>query len=212
MTLTWSSVVDGGPDRSSRGRWLIVPDVCKECSSKRIHCSKVHGSYHPRPRTIGRANSTKIPSPRIDPGERPTDPGWRGKEGTASGIKNKEGAQSLGKKKTLTFFPWRHTTAARRKSRMMTEVEIRRPKAGCATRPIAQTGPAIGMRAGTWLVAKTRKSTAGWCFFAPRSNRESANNETTTTTRHPEPELRDPRPDPSDDRPRELASSLFERH
>ena len=25
-----------------------------------------------------------------------TDPGWREKEGTASGIKNKEGAQSLG--------------------------------------------------------------------------------------------------------------------
>ena len=123
-------------------------------------------------------------------GPRPTDPGWRGKEGTASGIKNKEGAQSLGKK-TLTFFPWRHTTAARRESRM-TEVEIRRPKAGCATRPIAQTGPAIGMRAGTWLVAKTRKSTAGWCFFAPRSNREIANNETTTTTTHPE--LRDPGP------------------
>ena len=42
-----------------------------------------------------RENSTKIPSPRIDPGERPTGPGWRGKEGTASGVKNKEGAQSL---------------------------------------------------------------------------------------------------------------------
>ena len=38
----------------------------------------------------------------------------------------------------------------------------------------------------------------------------STNNETTTTTRHPE--LRDPRPDPSDDRYRELARSLFERH
>ena len=155
-----------------------------------------------------RANATEIPSPRIDPGERPTDPGSRGKEGAASRIKNKEGAQSLGKK-TLTFFPWRHTTAARCESRM-TEVEIRWPKAGCATRPIAQTGPATRMRAGTWLVAKTRKSTAGWGFFAPHSNRESANNETTTTTRHPE--LRDPRPDPPDDRSRELARSLFERH
>ena len=51
-----------------------------------------------------RANSTKIPSPRIDLGGQPTDPGWRGKEGTASGIKNNEGAQSLGKK-TITFFP-----------------------------------------------------------------------------------------------------------
>ena len=30
----------------------------------------------------------RIPSPRIDPGERPMDLGWRGKEGTASGIKD----------------------------------------------------------------------------------------------------------------------------
>ena len=55
-------------------------------------------------RSHGIANSTKIPSPRIDLGGQPTDPGWRGKEGTASGIKNNEGAQSLGKK-TITFFP-----------------------------------------------------------------------------------------------------------
>ena len=59
VTLTWSSVVDGRPDRSSRGRWLIVPDVCKECSSKITHCSKVHGSYHPR--TIGPGSFTRRP-------------------------------------------------------------------------------------------------------------------------------------------------------
>ena len=41
----------------------------------------------------------------------------------------------------------------------------------------------------------------------------SANNKTTTTTaRHPEPELRDPLPDSSDDRSRGMACSLFERH
>ena len=99
-----------------------------------------------RPNPSSRANSTKIPSPRIDLGGQPTDPGWRGKEGTASGIKNNEGAQSLGKK-TITFFPWRHTTAARRETRMA-EVEIRRSEAGRATEPIAQIRPAIGMRAG----------------------------------------------------------------
>ena len=52
VALTSSSVVDGRPDRPSRGRWRIVPDVCRECSLNRIHCSKVHGSYlsrTPRP-------------------------------------------------------------------------------------------------------------------------------------------------------------------
>ena len=48
VALTWSSVVDGRPDRPSRGRLRIVPDVCTQCSSKSIHCLKVHGSYHPR--------------------------------------------------------------------------------------------------------------------------------------------------------------------
>jgi hypothetical protein len=51
VALTWPSVFGGRPDRPSRGRRRIVPDVCKECSSKSTHCSKVHGSYHP-PRTI----------------------------------------------------------------------------------------------------------------------------------------------------------------
>ena len=59
VALTWSSVVDGRPDRPSRGRRRIVPDVCRECSSKSIHCSKVHGSYHPR--TIGLDSFTRRP-------------------------------------------------------------------------------------------------------------------------------------------------------
>ena len=58
VTLTWSSVVDGRPDRPSRGRRRIVPDVCRECSSKSIHCSKVHSSYHPR--TIGLGSFTYL--------------------------------------------------------------------------------------------------------------------------------------------------------
>ena len=53
VALTWSSVVNGRPDRPSRGRRRIVPDVCRECSSKSIHCSKVHGSYHPRAIGLG---------------------------------------------------------------------------------------------------------------------------------------------------------------
>ena len=60
VALAWSSVVDGRPDRpSSRGRRRIVPDVCRECSSKSIHYSKVNGSYHPR--TIGPGRFTRRP-------------------------------------------------------------------------------------------------------------------------------------------------------
>ena len=59
VALTWSSVVDGRPDRPSRGRRRIVSDVCRECSSKSTHCSKVHGSYHPR--TIGLDSFTRRP-------------------------------------------------------------------------------------------------------------------------------------------------------
>ena len=59
VALKWSSVVDGRPDRPPRGRRRIVPDVCGECSSKSIHCSKVHGSYHLR--TIGLGSFTRRP-------------------------------------------------------------------------------------------------------------------------------------------------------
>ena len=67
------------------------------------------------------------PSPRIDPGERPR---------IRAGVEKKEQQAELNIKKvrshckkTLIFFPWRHTTAGKRESRM-TEAEIRRPKAG----------------------------------------------------------------------------------
>ena len=59
VMLTWPSVVDGRPDRPSRGRRRIVPDVCRERSSKSTHCSKMHGSYHPR--TIGLGSFTRRP-------------------------------------------------------------------------------------------------------------------------------------------------------
>ena len=50
-----------------------------------------------------RANLTKNPSPRIDPGERPADPGWNGKRGTTSRKKNEANPQSLGQENPLFF-------------------------------------------------------------------------------------------------------------
>ena len=71
-TLTSPSVVDGRPDRPSRGRWRIVSDVCRECSLKSIHCSKLHDSYlsrTPRPDKFTR------PSVRTRRGNHPAPPG-----------------------------------------------------------------------------------------------------------------------------------------
>jgi hypothetical protein len=58
------------------------------------------------PQTIARtgANLTKIPSPRKNPAQRPTDPGRRGKEGLKGGIKKEPNAQALCRK-NLDFFP-----------------------------------------------------------------------------------------------------------
>ena len=39
---------------------------------------------------LTRANLTKNPSPRIDPGESPADAGWNGKRGTTSRKKTKQ--------------------------------------------------------------------------------------------------------------------------
>ena len=59
VALTWSSVVDDRPDRPSRAGRRHRRNVWCECSSKSIHCSKVHGSYHPR--TIGLGSFTRRP-------------------------------------------------------------------------------------------------------------------------------------------------------
>ena len=66
--------------------------------------------------TENRANSTKIPSPRKNPAERPTDPGRRGKEGSKGGIKKEPNAQALCRK-NLDFFPDDRQTPARREAR-----------------------------------------------------------------------------------------------
>ena len=55
------------------------------------------------PALLVRANLTKNPSPRIDPGERPVDPGWNGKRGTTSKKKKKANPQSLGRKNRHFF-------------------------------------------------------------------------------------------------------------
>ena len=59
VALTWSSVVDDRPDRSSQTGRRHRRNVWCECSSKSTHCSKVHGSYHPR--TIGLDSFTRRP-------------------------------------------------------------------------------------------------------------------------------------------------------
>ena len=69
-----------------------------------------------RGRPPARANSTKNPSPRIDPRERPADPGWNGKEGTKARIKKEPNAQVL-RRKTSILPPDDRQTPARRKAR-----------------------------------------------------------------------------------------------
>ena len=72
VALTWPSMVDGRPDRPSRGRWRIVPDVCRECSLKSIHCSKVHDSYLSR---TPRPDKFTWPSGRTRRGNHPAPSG-----------------------------------------------------------------------------------------------------------------------------------------
>ena len=59
VTLTYASVVDGRPDWPSRAGRRHRRNVWCECSSKSTHCSKVHGSYHPR--TTGPGSFTRRP-------------------------------------------------------------------------------------------------------------------------------------------------------
>ena len=96
----------------------------------------------------------------------------------------------------------------------MPEVEPQRPEAGSTTDPIAPTEPAVGMRTGRWLAdsrPKNKKQSRRPFFVCAPHRTRSTNNETTTTARRPEPELRGPRPDPSDGRrSRKLARSLVE--
>ena len=84
-------------------------------SSERRHSSAQIAPVS-RPSPNIRANSTRNPSPRIDPRERPADPGWNGKEGTKARIKKEPNAQVLCRK-SLDFFPDNRQTPARREAR-----------------------------------------------------------------------------------------------
>ena len=72
VTLTWSSVVDGRPDRPSRAGRRHRSNVCCEWSSKSVCCSKVHGSYLAR--TTRRDKFTR-PSVRTRRGSHPAPSG-----------------------------------------------------------------------------------------------------------------------------------------
>ena len=74
--------------------------------------------------TGSRGNSTKIPSPRMGPAERPTDPGRRGKEGSKGGIKKRtKRAGAMPKKNDFFQTTGRHPPGARRET---TEVKTRK--------------------------------------------------------------------------------------
>ena len=158
--------------------------------------------------SVARANSTKNPSPRIDPRERPADPGWNGKEGTKARIKKEPNAQVLCRK-NLDFFPDNRQTPARREARNHRSEDAKMlgpPPCGPQRTGRADQRGARGDAHRDRNPQNPRRPVLLCATQRPRS----ANNKTKTMTRHPE--LRDPRSDPSDDRYRELARSLFERH
>ena len=69
VALTWSSVVDGRPDRPSRGRRRIVPGVCRqrECSSNLkeyplLESARFVPPSHHRPRQLYSAARLDTPS------------------------------------------------------------------------------------------------------------------------------------------------------
>ena len=72
VTLTWSSVVDGRPDRPSRAGRRHRSNVCCEWSLKSVCCSKVHDSYLAR--TPRRDKFTR-PSVRTRRGNHPAPSG-----------------------------------------------------------------------------------------------------------------------------------------
>ena len=116
----------------STGRTLGLENegFCASHDEGRVKCQIVaksekhtkHKSYikishnPPASSPCTRGNATKIPSPQMDPAERPTDPGRRGKEGSKGGIKKEPNAQVICRK-NLDFFPDGRQTPARREAR-----------------------------------------------------------------------------------------------
>ena len=123
---------------------------------------------------MGRANSTKNPSPRQNPTERPTDPARCGKGGSKGGIKEELNAQALCRK-NLDFFPDDRQTPARREARNHRSEDAE--MLGPLPRGPQHTGRADQREARG--DANRDRSTQNHrrrvllCFFAPCSDREA---------------------------------------
>ena len=155
-----------------------------------------------------RANSTKNPSPRQNPTERPTDPARCGKEGSKGGIKEEPNAQALCQK-NLDFFPDDRQTPARREARNHRSEDAE--MLGPLPRGPQRTGRADQRDArGDANRDRSTQNHRRRVLLSATQRPRSTNNETTTTTRHPE--LRDPRSDSYEDKLRGVACSFIERH
>ena len=134
--------------------------------------------------------STKIPSPRMDPAERSTDPRRRGKEGPKGRIKKEPNSQALCRK-NLDFFLDDRQTPARREARNHRSEDAKMlgpPPCGPRRTGRADQRDARGDANRDRSTQNHRRPVLLCATQRPRST----NNETTTTTRHRE--LRDPRP------------------
>ena len=140
---------------------------------------------------------------------------WRGLEsardatGVESHIVRKEPNAQVLCRKNLDFFPDDRQTPARREARNHRSEDAKMlgpPPCGPQRTGRADQRGARGDAHRDRNPQNPRRPVLLCATQRPRS----ANNKTTTMTRHPE--LRDPRSDPSDDRSRELARSLVERH
>ena len=135
-------------------------------------------------------NSTKMPSPRMDPAERPMDPGRRGNEGSNGGIKKEPNAQAYVENPRL--FLGDRQTPARREARnhRSEDAEVLGPlPSGPQRTGRADQQDARG-DANRDRNAQNHRRRVLLCCATQRPR--STNNETTTTMRHGE--LRDPRP------------------
>ena len=140
--------------------------------------------------THARANSTKIPSPRMDPAERPTDPRRSGKEGPKGRIKKEPNSQALCRK-NLDFFLDDRQTPARREARNHRSEDAKMPgppPCGPQRTGRADQRDARGDANRDRITRNHRRRVLLCATQRPRSK----NNETTTTMGHRE--LRDPRP------------------
>ena len=161
-----------------------------------------------QPAHTRRGNSTKNPSPRQNPTERPTDPARCGKGGPKGGIKEEPNAQALCRK-NLDFFPDDRQTPARREARNHRSEDAE--MLGPLPRGPQRTGRADQREArGDANRDRSTQNHRRRVLLSATQRPRSTNNETTTTTRHPE--LRDPRSDSSEYKLRGVACSFIERH